>query len=221
MSDATSALRLSLSDLDLLDRDRIVLVHDRHDPEGQQSEQRIARIQIPRAVPDVLRRQQHLTHRDAVSLEGDLVLPHQRGLAHGGGSLLLGNRAGTLGESEPCHAGRDGARGDERDLTVLFAVDVATGELVERHRIGAREFSATPRAGTGELWIHTYHGIHQPGNLLLSWSPQTRRLTSHGRSVLRCRLRSLTRSARKGHRQRRDGRRLHRRSTSDGYQNRV
>jgi outer membrane protein assembly factor BamB len=63
---------------------------------------------------------------------------------------------------------------------VLFAIDVDTGEVVERHRIGAREFSAIPREETGELWIYTYHGINQPGNLLLSWDPQTRRLASHG-----------------------------------------
>src|SRR5262245_9133543 len=41
---------------------------------------------------------------------------------------------------------------------VLFAIDVETGEVVERHRIGAREFSAIPREETGELWIYTYHG---------------------------------------------------------------
>lgn len=63
---------------------------------------------------------------------------------------------------------------------VLFAVDVESGTVVERHPVGAREFSAIVRRETGELWIYTYHGINQPGNLLLSWQPETRRLTSHG-----------------------------------------
>lgn len=63
---------------------------------------------------------------------------------------------------------------------VLFGVNVDTGEVVEHHRIGAREFSVTVQHETGRLWIHTYHGINQPGNLLLSWSPETRQLRSHG-----------------------------------------
>lgn len=63
---------------------------------------------------------------------------------------------------------------------VLFAVDVASGEIVERHRIGAREGYVTVDAASGRLWIYTYHGLGQPGHLLLSWSPQDRQLVSHG-----------------------------------------
>jgi outer membrane protein assembly factor BamB len=63
---------------------------------------------------------------------------------------------------------------------MLFGVNVDTGEVVERHRISAREFSVTVQHETGKLWIHTYHGINQPGNQLLSWSPETRQLRSHG-----------------------------------------
>ncbi len=63
---------------------------------------------------------------------------------------------------------------------ILFAVDVGSGEVVEQHRIGAREFSVTVQPANGIIWIHTYHGLNQPGNLLLSWRPRTRTLTSHG-----------------------------------------
>jgi outer membrane protein assembly factor BamB len=63
---------------------------------------------------------------------------------------------------------------------VLFAIDVDSGEVVEEHRIGCREFNATPDPETGLLWLATNHGLFQPGHLLLSWSPHTRQLTSHG-----------------------------------------
>jgi hypothetical protein len=63
---------------------------------------------------------------------------------------------------------------------VLFAIHAETGEIVEHHRIGAREFFALVDTQHSRLWIYTYHGLRQPGHLLLSWSPQTRQLTSHG-----------------------------------------
>ena len=63
---------------------------------------------------------------------------------------------------------------------VLFAIDVDSGKVVEEHRIGCREFNAAPDPETGLLWVATNHGLFQPGHLLLSWSPHTRRLTSHG-----------------------------------------
>ena len=64
--------------------------------------------------------------------------------------------------------------------SVLFAVDVDSGAIVEEHAIGAREFGVTVEPTTGRLWLHTYHGLHQPGHLLLSWRPETRTVQSHG-----------------------------------------
>ena len=66
----------------------------------------------------------------------------------------------------------------------LFAVDVASGEVVEEHRIGAREFSVTVAPESGVLWIHNYHGLNQPGNILQSWDPKTRKLSFHGFPML-------------------------------------
>jgi len=63
---------------------------------------------------------------------------------------------------------------------VLFAVDVDSGQVVEEHRIGAREFGVTVDPASGRVWVHTYHGLYQPGHLLLSWQPETRTLVSHG-----------------------------------------
>jgi len=63
---------------------------------------------------------------------------------------------------------------------VLFAIDVDSGEVMEEHRIGCREFTAKVDTETGVLWVATNHGLFQPGHQLLSWSPRTRELTSHG-----------------------------------------
>ncbi|MBI2505821.1 MAG: PQQ-like beta-propeller repeat protein [Candidatus Latescibacteria bacterium] len=62
---------------------------------------------------------------------------------------------------------------------VLFAVDAQSGQVVERHWIGAREFGVTVEE-SGRIWVHNYHGLNQPGNLLQSWAPQSRQLVSHG-----------------------------------------
>ena len=63
---------------------------------------------------------------------------------------------------------------------VLFAIDVDAAEVVERHRIGAREFSVVVDPDSGTLWIYNYHGLNQPGNILQSWRPQTGALAYHG-----------------------------------------
>ena len=66
----------------------------------------------------------------------------------------------------------------------LFAVDAASGEVVEEHRIGAREFTVTVDPASGVLWVHNYHGLNQPGNILQSWDPETRELSYHGFPLL-------------------------------------
>lgn len=63
---------------------------------------------------------------------------------------------------------------------ILFGVDVESGEVVETHSIGAREFSVTVDPERGWLWVHTYHGLNQPGHRLLSWRPESRTMHSHG-----------------------------------------
>ncbi len=64
--------------------------------------------------------------------------------------------------------------------SVLFAVDVSSGEMVERHGIGAREFSVLVQPDSGIIWIYNFHGLRQPGNILQSWHPETRELRYHG-----------------------------------------
>lgn len=62
----------------------------------------------------------------------------------------------------------------------LFAVDANSGQIVQEHRIGAREFSVIVEPASGKLWIYNYHGLNQPGNILQSWDPQTRQISFHG-----------------------------------------
>lgn len=65
--------------------------------------------------------------------------------------------------------------------SILFAVDVDSGDIVEQYWIGAREFSVTVQPDeSGKIWIYNYHGLYQPGNILQSWSPETRKVISHG-----------------------------------------
>jgi hypothetical protein len=142
MSEATSALRLSLSPT-LIYRDRVVLVHDRDHAEAEQREQGVARVEIPRAVADVLRGQQDLSHREPVALERDLVLPHEGGLADRGGRLLLGDRAWPLGEREPRHAGGDRARRHQRH----FPLVAARGRDLARQPLDAIGIGTDPGRG--------------------------------------------------------------------------
>ncbi len=96
--------------LDLVHRHRVVLVDDRQHPEVEQGEQRVAGVEVARAIADVLAGEQHLAHRDPVLLERLLVLPHQRGLPDRGRRLLLRDRLGPPLEAEARHPGGDGAR---------------------------------------------------------------------------------------------------------------
>lgn len=63
---------------------------------------------------------------------------------------------------------------------VLFAIDVDSGEVVEEHRIGCREFNATPDPETGLLWLATNHGLFQPATCC---SPGARTLASSLRTA--------------------------------------
>jgi hypothetical protein len=124
-----------VADLDFLDSDGVVLVDDRHHAEGEQGEQRVPRVQVPRAIADVLRRQENLAHGQAVSLERDLVLPHEHGLSDRGRRLFFRNRARALRQRETRHPGGDRAGGDERDVTVATHGRDVRGQLLDAIRI--------------------------------------------------------------------------------------
>src|SRR5262249_39817614 len=105
-----------VADLDLLHRDRVVLVDDAQDAVAQEGEERVAGVEVASAVADVLLGEQDLGDLLPVGGEGLLVVPHERRLADGGRRLLLGDRAGASAQAQPGRARGDGAGGDEGDL---------------------------------------------------------------------------------------------------------
>lgn len=102
-----------------------------------------------------------------------------------GRAVVGGWMGGAWLSHDPVH-NRDLIWGGEfgQEGANLFAVDADSGQVVEEHRIGAREFSVTVDPASGKLWVHNYHGLNQPGNILQSWDPQTRRLAYHGFPLL-------------------------------------
>ena len=102
-----------------------------------------------------------------------------------GRAVVGGWMGGAWLSHDPTHQ-RDLIWGGEfgQEGANLFAVDAASGQVVEEHRIGAREFSVTVDPASGTLWIHNYHGLNQPGNILQSWNPTTRKIAFHGFPLL-------------------------------------
>lgn len=63
--------------------------------------------------------------------------------------------------------------------SILFGVDVDSGQIVERHWICGREFDCNVDPRNGTVWIHTYHGLYEYGHVLQSWTPE-HGLRAHG-----------------------------------------
>ena len=72
---------------DLVVGDGVVLVDDRQHAEVEQPPQRLARVQVLRAVHEVVRREQHLAGDEAVLAEDRADALHEPGLADGGDRL--------------------------------------------------------------------------------------------------------------------------------------
>jgi hypothetical protein len=100
-----------------------------------------------------------------------------------GAPVTGGWLAGAWASHDPVR-GADLLWGGEmgQEGAVLFGVDATgrRGEVVEEHRVGCREFIVKVDHRSGTLWVLNLHGLRQPGHMLQSWSPQTRRLTPHG-----------------------------------------
>ena len=84
--------------------------------EPEERHERVPGVQVPLPVAHVLLGEEHLGDPDAVRPAGLLVVPHERRLADRGRRLLLGNGPRLPAEPEPRGAGRDRARGHQRDL---------------------------------------------------------------------------------------------------------
>src|SRR5262249_38029339 len=112
---------------------------------------RVSRVEVPCAVGDVLRREEHLTDGDGVTLEGRLVVPHEGRLTDGRGRLLLGNRLGPFVERQSGHTRDDRARRDQDDLSPVPGRGDFGGQRIDPALIGAG------RGGRDEAAAHLYH----------------------------------------------------------------
>ncbi len=128
--------RVVVAEPNLLGRNGVVLIDNRQAAEPQQRIERVAGVEIPQAVVEVVARDQHLRGDDAVAGEKLGILLHQRALADCGAGLLLGDRARALVDAEPLHSRPNRAGGDE-DHVLALVLDLRKlpGEIAELARV--------------------------------------------------------------------------------------
>ncbi len=116
---------------DLLHHHRVVFIDDRDDAMLQQRHQRVARVEIPPAVGEVVAGEQDLRHLPAAPQRRIAVGPDETALSDGGSGLLEGDGPGTPLDAEIPLAGGDGSARDDHDLVTAFddGVDVRADRL--------------------------------------------------------------------------------------------
>jgi hypothetical protein len=102
--------------LDLLDGHDVVLVDDGHNPEVEQGEQGVPRVEVARAVAQVAAGEKRLSDDDVVPGEELVVGVHEVALADGGEDLAERDLLALLREAEAVLSSSDGAGADEDDL---------------------------------------------------------------------------------------------------------
>ena len=80
-----------VADADFLRRDRVVFVHDRHDPGFQQAVDRIARIEEAAVILEIAQRQKNLCDLEAEFVTDLLVRIQEERHAASGSGLFIGN----------------------------------------------------------------------------------------------------------------------------------
>jgi len=95
---------------------RIVLVDHRHRPELEKRGQRIAQIEIPFAVVQILPGEQHLGRNPAVQRKFLIVGVHEPALPDGRGSLSMRQRRRIVPLAQHFPSGRHGAAGNQQHL---------------------------------------------------------------------------------------------------------
>ncbi len=120
-----------VAELELVDRDGVVLVDDRHHPFREQPLEDVARVEVAAAVLDVVVGEQDLGDLAAPLLERRLVGLHQPALADRRARLLPGDVLRPRREPEPLDPERDRARGDDHELAPLGGVEQVRGERLE------------------------------------------------------------------------------------------
>jgi outer membrane protein assembly factor BamB len=67
-----------------------------------------------------------------------------------------------------------------QDGAILFATELASGEVVEEHEIPAREVGGMLVTAAGVIYLYTYSGLNHPGNELLRFHPKRREIERLG-----------------------------------------
>ena len=98
---------------DLVGREGIVFVDDRHRAQVEQAVERTAHVAVLLWGDRVGNGDEDLSDTQPVPCESGLVLGHQQALADGGARLLVGHVGRTLVETERAETGRDRAGGDQ------------------------------------------------------------------------------------------------------------
>ena len=132
-----------VAEADLVGGNRVVLVDDRNDAEGEQPFQGPLRVAVVRPPVQVVGGQQHLPDGELVPRERGGVLLDEQQLPDAGRGLLCCQVAWPTHQAERRHPRRDGAGGDEDDLPA--------GQPLRRHGVGERSHpdlvEATGQAG--------------------------------------------------------------------------
>ena len=128
---------------DLVGRDRVVLVDDRHGPDVEELAQSPVGVAVVGPPGHVVDGEQHLADRAAVAREAGRVPADQQPLPDAGRGLLGGQVARTLGEAERGEPGGDRTGRDQHDLLVGGG---SGGEHVDQG-VDARGVEAAGRGG--------------------------------------------------------------------------
>ena len=121
-----------------VDRDRIVLVHDRDDAVFEHRAKRVADVEIAGAVLEIVGGEEHLGGDESARGERFLVALHEPSLAARRHGLKVGQVAGAFGEPEDFEPGSDGARADQDDGAPPLA------DFVDLHRQIANAVAVEP-----------------------------------------------------------------------------
>ena len=126
-----SAQRVVVTEANLFHRHGVVLVDDGHNAQLEQAVQRIARMQVSRAVRRVASGEQHERRHQVVTRERFAIGRHEQALPHRRRRLKRGHIAGTVARhAQALQAAGDGTRRHDDHLPAL-------GTYV-RHLVGKR-----------------------------------------------------------------------------------
>ena len=124
--------RVVVAEANLLDRHRVVLVHDGHDPHLEQAGKRVARMEIRRTVGCVAPGQKHKRRSNPMLGERAGVTRRKRALPHRGRCLQARHVGGPSLDAERLEPARDGrTRHDDGRETRLAHTCHLAGDVIE------------------------------------------------------------------------------------------